>query len=54
MKDFFHLMSKYFSRYKRYIGGTLLFNILAALFNVFSFTVLLPRLQILFKINTER
>ena len=54
MKDFFHLMSKYFSRYKRYIGGTLLFNILAALFNVFSFTVLLPILQILFKINTER
>ena len=47
-------MSKYFSRYKRYIGGTLLFNILAALFNVFSFTVLLPILQILFKINTER
>ncbi|MBO4730280.1 MAG: ABC transporter ATP-binding protein [Bacteroidaceae bacterium] len=54
MKDFFHLMSKYFSRYKRYIGGTLLFNILAALFNVFSFTVLLPILQILFKVNTER
>jgi ATP-binding cassette subfamily B protein/subfamily B ATP-binding cassette protein MsbA len=54
MKDFFHLMSKYFSRYKRYIGGTLFFNILAALFNVFSFTVLLPILQILFKINTER
>ena len=47
-------MSKYFSRYKRYIGGTLLFNILAALFNVFSFTVLLPILQILFKVNTER
>ena len=54
MKDFFHLMSKYFSRYKRYIGGTLLFNVLAALFNVFSFTVLLPILQILFKVNTER
>ena len=54
MKDFFHLMSKYFVRYKRYIGGTLLFNILAALFNVFSFTVLLPILQILFKVNTER
>ena len=54
MKEFFHLMSKYFSRYKRYIGGTLLFNVLAALFNVFSFTVLLPILQILFKVNTER
>lgn len=48
------MMRKYFVRYKRYIGGTLLFNILAAIFNVFSFTVLLPILQILFKVNTER
>lgn len=54
MKDFFHLMGKYFARYKRYIAGTFAMNILAALFNVFSFTVLLPILQILFKVNTER
>ena len=47
-------MSKYFARYKRYIAGTFLFNILAAVFNVFSFTVLLPILQILFKVNTDR
>ncbi len=54
MKEFYHLMSKYFARYKRYIAGTFLFNILAAVFNVFSFTVLLPILQILFKVNTDR
>ncbi len=47
-------MGKYFARYKRYIAGTFAMNILAALFNVFSFTVLLPILQILFKVNTER
>ncbi|MCR4920537.1 MAG: ABC transporter ATP-binding protein/permease [Bacteroidaceae bacterium] len=47
-------MSRYFARYKRYIAGTLLMNILAAVFNVFSFTILLPILQILFKVNTER
>ncbi len=29
-------------------------NVLAALFNVFSFSILLPILQILFKVNTER
>ena len=45
-------MGKYFVRYKRYIAGTFAMNILAALFNVFSFTVLLPILQILFKVNT--
>lgn len=47
-------MGKYFARYKSYIAGTLAMNILAALFNVFSFTVLLPILNILFKINDER
>ena len=46
-------MGKYFARYKRYIAGTLAMNVLAALFNVFSFTVILPILQILFKINDQ-
>ena len=54
MKNFFHIMGKYFAHYKRYIIGTFGFNILAAVFNVFSFTVLLPILQILFNVNTER
>lgn len=47
-------MGPYFARYKRYIAGTLTFNILAALFNVFSFTLLLPILQILFQVDAER
>ncbi len=54
MKAFYQVMGKYFARYKGYIASTLGMNILAAVFNVFSFTVLLPILQILFKINTER
>ncbi len=53
MKNFYRVMGKYFARYKRYICGTLGMNILAALFNVFSFSVILPILQILFKIDTE-
>lgn len=53
MKEFYHVMGKYFARYKGYIAGTLGMNILAAVFNVFSFTILLPILQILFKINDE-
>ena len=52
--SFFGMMSKYFAHYKRYIVGTLVMNVLAAVFNVFSFTILLPILQILFKVNTER
>ena len=54
MKSFFSQMGKYFARYKGYIAGTFALNILAALFNVFSFSILLPILQILFKVNTER
>ena len=52
--SFFEVMGKYFGRYKRYIVGTFTMNVLAALFNVFSFTVLLPILQILFKVNDTR
>ncbi len=51
MREFFQTMGGYFARYKRYIAGTFLLNVLAALFNVFSFSVLLPILQILFKVN---
>lgn len=54
MKQFFNQMGKYFARYKGYIAATFAMNILAAMFNVFSFSVLLPILQILFKVNTER
>ncbi len=54
VKDFYHVMGPYFARYKKFIVGTFCLNVLAAVFNVFSFTVLLPILQILFKVNTER
>ncbi len=47
-------MGPYFARYKKYIAGTFVMNVLAALFNVFSFSLLLPILQILFQLNTER
>lgn len=47
------MMGKYFARYKGYIVGTFAMNVLAAIFNVFSFSVLLPILQILFKVNTQ-
>ena len=46
-------MGGYLARYKRYIVGTFIMNVLAALLNVFSFSILLPILQILFKVNEE-
>ena len=54
MKNFYQAMGPYFARYKKFIAGTFLLNVAAAIFNVFSFSILLPILQILFKVDTER
>ncbi|WP_300814722.1 ABC transporter ATP-binding protein [uncultured Bacteroides sp.] len=49
MKEFIQLMRRFVSPYKKYIGWAVLLNILSAVFNVFSFTILIPILNILFK-----
>ena len=49
MKEFLQLMRRFVSPYKKYIGWAILLNILSAGFNVFSFTLLIPILDILFK-----
>ena len=49
MKEFLQLMRRFVSPYKKYIGWAVLLNILSAVFNVFSFTLLIPILDILFK-----
>ena len=53
MREFFKLMGSYFRPYKGYILGTFGLNILTALFNVFSFALLVPILHILFKIEDK-
>ncbi|GAE20920.1 ABC transporter ATP-binding protein [Bacteroides pyogenes] len=49
MKEFIQLMRRFVAPYKKYIGWAVLLNILSAVFNVFSFTLLIPILNILFK-----
>lgn len=51
MKEFFQMMRRFVSPYKKYLGWAVLLNLLSAVFNIFSFTLLIPILQILFKIN---
>ncbi len=46
MKEFLQLMRRFVSPYKKYIGWAILLNILSAVFNVFSFTFLIPILNI--------
>ena len=49
MREFLQLMRRFVSPYKKYIGWAVLLNVLSAVFNVFSFTLLIPILNILFK-----
>ena len=43
------MMRRFVSPYQRYLVGAVLLNILSAVFNVFSFSLLIPILNILFK-----
>ena len=47
--EFLQLMRRFVSPYKRYIGWAIVLNVLSAIFNVISFTLLIPILNILFK-----
>lgn len=52
MKEFFRVLIRFVPPYKKYLWLAVFYNILSAVLNVFSFTLLIPILQILFKINT--
>ena len=54
MKEFFRMLRQYVKPYKSYIAGSLLFNLLSALLNVFSFISIIPMLQLLFGIDQNR
>lgn len=54
MKEFIQLMRRFVAPYKKYIGWAVLLNILSAVFNVFSFTLLIPILNILFKTGNNQ
>ena len=48
MKQFWIIIKRYVRPYTGYLGGSVLLNILSAVFNVFSFSLLIPILKILF------
>lgn len=48
MKDFWKIIKRFASPYIGYLGGSVMLNILSAVFNVFSFSLLIPILNILF------
>lgn len=53
MKEFFQLMRRFVSPYKKYLGWSIVLNVLSAVFNIFSFSLLIPILNILFKTGSN-
>lgn len=53
MKDFFGMLRRFVSPYKRYLALNIVFNILSALLTLFSFALIIPILEMLFKIRNE-
>ena len=49
MKEFLQVLRRFVPPYKKYLIASVLFNILSALLNIFSFAALIPILQILFQ-----
>ena len=49
MKEFLQILRRFIPPYKKYLALTVVFNILSAVLNIFSFAALIPILQILFR-----
>ena len=49
MKEFIHVLRRFVPPYKRYLVWSVVFNILSAVLNIFSFMAIIPILQILFQ-----
>ena len=51
MKEFFKVLKRFVPPYKKYLILSVVFTLLSAVLNVFSFMLLIPILQILFKVT---
>ena len=51
MKDFFSILRRFVPPYKYYLALNIFFNILASVLTLFSFALIIPILEILFKLK---
>lgn len=52
MKQFWKVLKRFAAPYKAHLGGSVILNLFSAVFNIFSFALLIPILNILFKMDT--
>ncbi len=53
MKAFWKVLKRFAAPYKKYLAGSVILNLLSAVFNIFSFSLLIPILNILFEMDTR-
>lgn len=53
MKEFVRILNRFVPPYKLHMVWNIVFNVLSAILNLFSFALIIPILQILFKIDEE-
>jgi subfamily B ATP-binding cassette protein MsbA len=53
MNEFLQVLRRFVPPYKKFLIWSLFLNLLSAVLNIFSFTLLIPILQILFKMNSK-
>ena len=54
LKQFFNVMGRYIRPYRKYLAGSIVLNFLSQWLNVFSFTALVPILNILFQVEGQQ
>ena len=52
MKAFWRVLKRFAAPYKKYLAGSVILNLFSAVFNIFSFALLIPILNILFKMDS--
>ncbi len=53
MKDFLRILRRFVPPYKKYLTWNIVFNILSAILNLFSFALIIPILNILFRLEEK-
>lgn len=54
MREFLNVLRRFVPPYKKYLAWSVVFNILSAVLNIFSFAAIIPILQILFQTDDAR
>ena len=53
MKAFWKMLRQYVAPYSKYLGGSVLLNLFSVVFNVFSFSMIMPILNMLFSLDDQ-